>query len=205
MSRVARGRFITIEGGEGTGKSTLVAGLKNCGAFADAVFTREPGGSQGAEDIRALLVTGEPDRWDAMTELLLLNAARHDHVACTIEPALAAGITVLCDRYLDSTRVYQGARGVARGTIDALHDTAVGLMPDMTIILDAPAETGLARSATRDGPDRFERMGIPFHGAIREGFQDIAASESTRCVVVDATLDPEDVLERVTAILTADG
>lgn len=205
MKRGARGRFITIEGGEGTGKSTLIAALKDDPRFAGAIITREPGGSPGAEDIRALLVTGEPGRWDAQTELLLLNAARRDHAVRTIEPALLAGKTVLCDRYLDSTRVYQGARGVSRDMIDGLHDSAVGLMPERTLILDAPAETGLARAQARQGPDRFERMGLEFHTMLREGFLDIAQSEPNRCAVIDATGTPEAVLAAALAALFPDG
>lgn len=190
----ARGRFITIEGGEGTGKSTLLSGLREAPAFAGAVFTREPGGSPGAEEIRALFVSGETDRWDAMTELLLINAARRDHMLRTIEPALAAGRDVICDRYLDSTRAYQGARGVERPVIDALHDSAVGLYPHRTLLLDAPPETGLSRAKTRQGPDRFERMETDFHAALRETFLDIAHAEPSRVAVLDATTPPAEVL-----------
>ena len=189
-----RGRFVTVEGGEGMGKSTLVAGLRDSAAFAGALFTREPGGSPGAEDIRALFVSGETERWDALTELLLINAARRDHVLRTIEPALAAGRDVICDRYLDSTRAYQGARGVDRRTIDAMHDTAVGLSPDRTLLLDASPDTGLARARVRQGPDRFERMEGGFHATLRETFLDIAASEPNRVTVIDATRPPAEML-----------
>lgn len=190
----ARGRFVTVEGGEGTGKSTLVAGLRESAGFAEALFTREPGGSPGAEEIRALFVSGETERWDALTELLLINAARRDHVLRLIEPALAAGRDVICDRYLDSTRAYQGARGVDRTTIDTMHDTAVGLSPVRTLLLDAPPGTGLARARTRRGPDRFERMEAGFHTALRETFLDIAASEPRRVAVLDATRTPAETL-----------
>jgi len=189
-----RGRFITIEGGEGTGKSTLVAGLRDSAAFSGALFTREPGGSPGAEDIRALFVSGETDRWDAVTELLLINAARRDHVVRTVEPALAAGRDVICDRYLDSTRAYQGARGVDRAMIDALHARVVGLSPDRTLLLDAAPETGLARAKARQGPDRFERMETDFHAALREAFLTIARDDPARVAVLDATRAPHDVL-----------
>lgn len=190
----ARGRFITVEGGEGTGKSTLVAGLRASPPFSDALVTREPGGSPGAEEIRALFVSGEAERWDALTELLLVNAARRDHVLRTVEPALAGGRDVICDRYLDSTRAYQGARGVDRATIDAMHDTVVTLSPDRTLLLDAPPETGLARASARRGPDRFERMDGGFHAALRETFLDIAASEPKRVTVLDATRPPGETL-----------
>jgi dTMP kinase len=196
-----RGRFITIEGGEGTGKSTLVSGLRASADFADALFTREPGGSPGAEEIRALLVTGEPDRWDALTELLLLNAARRDHVRCTIEPALAAGRTVICDRYLDSTRAYQGARGVETALIDQLHERIIGLSPDTTLLLDAPAEIGLGRAATRAGPDRFERMGSALHETLRQSFLAQSIAEPDRFTVIDATQTPEAILAAALAAL----
>ncbi len=198
---MSRGRFITIEGGEGTGKSTLVAGLREAPAFADALFTREPGGSPGAEEIRALLVTGEPDRWDAMTELLLLNAARRDHVRCTVEPALAAGRDVICDRYLDSTRAYQGARGVDPTLIDLLHAQTIGLSPDATLLLDAPAEIGLARAASRAGPDRFEKMGTALHETLRQSFLAQASAEPERFTVIDATRTPGDILAAALAAL----
>ena len=190
----ARGRFITIEGGEGTGKSTLIGGLRESEAFADTLFTREPGGSPGAEELRALLVTGETGRWDALTELLLINAARRDHVLRTVEPALAAGRAVVCDRYLDSTRAYQGARGVERDLIDRIHAMAVGLSPDRTILLDAPPGTGLARAGARRGPDRFERMDAAFHEDLRAAFLAIARQEPGRVTTIDATRPARAVL-----------
>lgn len=195
-----RGRFITIEGGEGTGKTTLISALRE--RLPDTTrFTREPGGSEGAEAIRALLVTGDAARWDAMTELLLLNAARRDHVMRVVEPALDTGQDVVCDRYLDSTRAYQGLRGVARCTIDDLHDQCVCLNPNLTLILDAPAETGLARAAERGGDARFESMGLDYHNSLREAFLDIAASEPERCRVIDATKSPAEVLASALAAL----
>lgn len=186
-----RGRFITLEGGEGTGKSTqarlLAAWLGERGV--DCLLTREPGGSPGAEDIRGLLVTGEPGRWDAVTEALLMNAARRDHVVRTIRPALEAGRWVICDRFVDSTLAYQGhAGGVPLATLEALIAAAVeDTRPDLTLVLDLSPEAGLARAASgRDGTEaRFERKGLTFHAAVREGFRLIAEAAPDRCVVVD--------------------
>lgn len=189
-----RGAFITIEGGEGTGKSTLTSALREA-LPEGTIFTREPGGSAGAEAIRELLVTGEPGRWDAETETLLLNAARRDHTIRVIEPALAEGRMVICDRYVDSTRAYQTTRGVSRALIDKLHEEVIGLEPALTLILDAPAEIGLSRAGARGGDERFERMGLEFHSSLREALLDIAASEPERCVVIDATASPETILE----------
>lgn len=188
--------FITIEGGEGTGKSTLIKGLARALSADghDLVQTREPGGSPGAEEIRALLVTGEADRWDAMTELLLMTAARRDHVERVIRPALARGATVLCDRYVDSTRAYQGMRGVSRALIDRLHRDSIGLDPNRTLVLDLPAETGLARAEERGGAARFEGMGLDYHRRLREAFLEIAHAEPSRCMVIDAARTPEAVL-----------
>ncbi len=195
--------FITIEGGEGTGKSTLIRGLAKAlsAQGRDVVQTREPGGSPGAEDIRTLLVTGETDRWDAMTELLLVNAARRDHVERVIRPALERGATVLCDRYLDSTRCYQGMRGVPRTMIDDLHESAIGLDPTITLILDAPPEQGLERAADRGGDARFEAMGLAYHTQLRDGFLSIAKADPNRCTVIDATQSKEAVLAAAFAAL----
>jgi dTMP kinase len=164
------------------------------------VVTREPGGSPGAEAIRALIVTGEAGRWDAETETLLLYAARRDHVRRTIEPALAAGQWVVCDRFADSTRAYQGVgRGVPLDAIDALHAFAVGVLaPDLTLMLDLPVETGLARATARAGNEtRFEGMALDFHRRLRQGFLDIAAAEPGRCAVIDATPDAGTVQQHV--------
>lgn len=195
--------FITIEGGEGTGKSTLIKGL--AGALSaegrEVVQTREPGGSPGAEDIRALLVTGDADRWDAMTELLLVTAARRDHVERVIRPALARGATVLCDRYVDSTRAYQGMRGVPRDLIDRLHRDSIDLDPDRTLVLDLAPEEGLARAAERGGAARFEGMGLAYHQKLREAFLGIAKAERGRCRVVDAAAPPAEVLSQALAAL----
>ncbi len=179
---MARGRFITIEGGEGGGKSTQIKRLARALETAGLaiVTTREPGGAPGAEQIRALLVQGAPDRWDPMTEVLLFAAARREHVARTIEPALTVGRWVISDRFADSTMAYQGyGRGIDRAALEALRRLAVGtLVPDLTLILDLPVETGLARARARAGAEqRFEAMDIAFHERLRQGFLAIAAAE----------------------------
>ena len=194
----ARGRFITIEGGEGAGKTTqvglLVAALARAGITARA--TREPGGSPGAEAIRRLLLEGEGERWDAVGEALLLVAARHDHVTRLIEPALVQGIWVVSDRFADSTFAYQGyGRDLALDDLAALHRFALGaFVPDLTLILDLPVEIGLARAAARPAAaDRFERLDRAFHERLRQGFRRIAAEENARCVIIDASNDPQTV------------
>jgi dTMP kinase len=191
------GRFITLEGGEGAGKSTqakkLAAALARLGI--EALVTREPGGSPGAEDIRALLVEGAPGRWDALTETLLVYAARADHVARTIGPALLADKWVVCDRFSDSTFAYQGVgRGIDRETIRRI-DSAVldDFKPDFTLMLDLDAQTGLGRARARGGADRFERFGLDFHERLRQAFLDIARRHGERCVVIDARGDEEVV------------
>jgi len=200
-----RGRFITIEGGEGAGKSTqvglLMASFAKAGIAARA--TREPGGSVNAEAIRRLLLEGEGDRWDAAGEALLLYAARRDHVRNVIEPCLAQGEWVICDRFADSTLVYQGyGRGLPLDALRALHRFALGdFAPDLTLILDLPVEEGLRRAANRAGdPDRFERLDIAFHQRLRHGFQTTAAAEPDRCVVI-AALEQADAVHK--AILSA--
>lgn len=202
---MARGRFITLEGGEGAGKSThlrhLASRLEARGL--EVVTTREPGGTEGAEAIRRLIVEGSVDRWDALTETLLLNAARHDHVTRLIAPALERGAWVLCDRYVDSTLVYQGvAKGLALETLLQLHTLATGpLWPDLTLVLDLPPEVGLARAGSRAGTEtRFESHALGFHEALRRGFLDLAARFADRCAVVDASQPLEQVsadVERV--------
>jgi dTMP kinase len=195
---VARGKFITIEGGEGTGKSTqvrlLAKGLETAGV--DVVVTREPGGSPGAEEIRTLLVTGATGRWSPMTEALLHYAARYDHLEKTVLPALEAGRWVISDRFADSTMAYQGyGHGLGRKTVNALHRLVVGdFAPDLTLILDMPVELGLSRAGHRaGGEDRYERMGTAFHERLREGFMDIAARDLRRCVTITATGTIEQV------------
>ncbi len=205
-----RGRFITIEGGEGAGKSTqarrLEAALRARGLAV--LRTREPGGSPGAEEIRRLLVDGAPGRWDAMTEALLHFAARRDHIRATLGPALARGDWVVCDRFVDSTMAYQGyAQGLGREAVERLAALVVGdLRPDLTLILDLPPETGLARACARSaagGDDRYERMGAAFHGRLREAFLDIARRAPERCVVIDATADPDTVERAILAAVEA--
>lgn len=189
-----RGRFITLEGGEGTGKSTqiklLAARLRERGC--DVVETREPGGAGGAERIRGLLVTGDAERWTPLAETLLHYAARADHLDRTIRPALASGRVVLCDRFADSTMAYQGyGHGVAAEFIDALFGAIVGkTVPDLTLVLDLPAEQGLRRAAARPGHEnRYEQMAIDFHERLRQGFLAIAARAPQRCAVIDAGFD----------------
>ena len=187
------GRFITFEGGEGVGKSTHVRLLADAlrGAGLGVVETREPGGSPGAEQIRELLIHGEVARWDAMTEALLHFAARRDHVARVIQPALASGDWVLCDRFADSTMAYQGyGHGLGSEVIEQLYALAVGdLTPDLTVILDLPVGEGLRRAETREsGGTRYERMDQAFHERLRSGFLAIAERDPERCLVIDASL-----------------
>jgi len=193
-----RGRFITIEGGEGAGKTTqarlLVAALERAGIPARA--TREPGGSLGGEAIRQLLLEGKGERWDAVAEALLLVAARSDHVARLIVPSLAKGIWVISDRFADSTLAYQGyGRGLALEDLATLHRFALGSFgPDLTVILDLPAEIGLARATARaSGGDRFERLDRAFHERLRHGFRQIAAEDGARCVLIDGSSNAQSV------------
>jgi len=202
----SRGRFITLEGGEGAGKSTQISRLKvdleNAGL--DVVLTREPGGSEGAEQIRKLLVEGDVGRWQPMTEALLHFAARADHVDKVIQPALSAGQWVLCDRFADSTMAYQGyGHGLGAGKINELYQTVLGdFTPDLTVILDLPVEVGLARTTGRAGQeDRYERMEVEFHQRLRDGFLEITNAEPTRCAVVDATRSEDGVYSDVRQIV----
>jgi dTMP kinase len=195
---VPRGRFITIEGGEGAGKTTqvglLVAALERARIRVRA--TREPGGSPGGEAIRGLLLDGDGDRWNAVGEALLLVAARSDHVARLIAPSIAQGIWVVSDRFADSTLAYQGyGRGLALEDLTTLHRFALGsFTPDLTVILDLPAEVGLARVAARASVgDRFERLDRAFHERLRQGFRQIAAGSGGRCVLIDGSNDPQTV------------
>jgi dTMP kinase len=189
----ARGRLITFEGGEGTGKSTqtglLAAALGR--ARIPVRATREPGGSPAAERVRQLLLEGEREYWDAVSEALLLAAARHDHVVQTIAPALDEGVWVVSDRFCDSTLAYQGyGGGVALDQLAALQRFAIGdFAPDLTVILDLPVEVGLARASARSAADRFERLDRDFHERLRLGFQQIAADNPRRCVLIDASGD----------------
>jgi dTMP kinase len=192
-----RGRFITLEGGEGAGKSVqsrlLTGRLEDLGLTV--VSTREPGGSPHAEALRAIILGGAAARFGAAGEALLFSAARIDHIDATIAPSLALGHWVVCDRFADSTRAYQGAAGrLDRAFIARLEQVAVGeCKPDLTLILDLPAEQGLARAARRRGGvadvDRFESEGLAFHRTLRQAFLDIAREEPERCAVIDASAD----------------
>jgi dTMP kinase len=204
----ARGRFITIEGGEGAGKSTqldlLVRALERAGIAAQRA--REPGGSEGAEAIRRLLLEGADERWDEIAETLLFYAARREHVTRLIQPTLDRGIWVVCDRFADSTIAYQGyGRGLPMADLQALHRFALGdFAPDLTLILDLPVAEGLARAARRSGSaDRFERLDAEFHERLRQGFQQIAATDPQRCVVIDASGDVDNVHRSALAAVAA--
>ncbi len=204
---MTRGRFITLEGGEGTGKSTQIGRLAEFlrARVGDPVVTREPGGSPGAESIRNLLVNGPAEKWSAQTETLLMYAARRDHIERVIEPALSRGAWVVCDRFADSTRAYQGAAGGADpALIRALEDHVLaGLAPDLTLVLDLPVETGLARAKSRgEAEARFEAKGAAFHQALRQAFLDIAVREPERCVVIDAQGPPDKVAGRIADAVT---
>ncbi len=203
---MSQARFITFEGGEGTGKSTqvklLASVLEKLGE--DVVLTREPGGSEGAEQIRRLLVEGDTARWDGETEVLLHFAARRDHLVKTVWPALEQGKWVLSDRFADSTVAYQGyGHGLDLNFIASIHKTAIdGFKPDLTIILDLPTNTGLSRALDREseqaqGEDRYERMGSGFHDRLTQGFLEIAQQEPERCIVVNAKGTIEEVASRV--------
>jgi dTMP kinase len=190
----ATGRFITLEGGEGAGKSTQIARLK---AWLESrgktvVATREPGGSPGAEMIRKLLVEGPADRWDGPTEALLHFAARRDHLRSTVWPALKRGDWVVSDRFADSTRAYQGyGHGLELAMLERLYEAAVGdFGPDLTLILDLPIDIGLARAAARRGAEtRYESLPVDFHQRVKAGFLDIAKRDPRRCIVIDAARD----------------
>jgi dTMP kinase len=204
---VQRGHFISFEGGEGAGKSTqirrLAARLEGLGR--PVALTREPGGSQGAESLRDLLVRGETDRWSAVAETLILYAARADHLERRIRPALGQGAWVLCDRFADSTRAYQGAGGGASAElIAALEQAVIGRdWPELTLILDLPPAVGLTRAVERGGVEqRFERKGLAFHERLRAGFLEIAAAEPQRCRVIDADDAVEEVAQAVWAAVS---
>ena len=200
------GRFLSLEGGEGAGKSTqaraLAAALAARGVHA--IVTREPGGSEGAEAIRGLLMQGEANRWSAHSEALLFAAARADHVEKVIRPAIGAGQWVICDRYVDSTRAYQGAAGgVDDAAILALHGFGSrGLLPDRTYLLALPPDEGAARASARDGgTDRFAMRGADFHRDVAAAFDRFAAAEPDRYRRVDATRSPEAVTQAILADL----
>lgn len=197
--------FITFEGIDGSGKSTqaqrLAGTLRDAGA--PITLTREPGGSTGAEEIRALLVTGDPGRWSPETEILLFTAARRDHLERTIRPALARGEVVICDRFTDSTRVYQGAtRGDLRGKVDRLHELMIGVEPDLTLIIDMDPGHALQRGLARKGAgQRFEDMGLALQEKVRAGYLDLARTAPSRCIVVDGDRDEESIARDIAAIV----
>lgn len=199
--------FITFEGIDGSGKSTqarlLAERLRADGR--DVILTREPGGSPGAEEIRELVLTGDPDRWSPRTELLLFNAARRDHLERTIEPSLDAGKIVICDRFVDSSRIYQGStRGNLRPMVDALHDLMIGRDPDLTFIIDMDPAISLERGLARVGAEqRFEDFGLPLQETARQGFLSIAHQYSARCVVIEGNRAPEAVATEIFAQATA--
>ena len=207
----ALGAFITLEGGEGAGKSTqahrLVERLQESGIAA--IATREPGGSPGAEALREILLSGAVKELGPAAEAMLFSAARIDHIDKTIEPALAAGSWVICDRFMDSTRAYQGSLGnVGSGFLQALERVSLGtVFPDLTLMLDLPPEVGLARAGQRRGvgvePDRFEGEGLNFHARLRQAFLDIAEQEPGRCAVIDATAEPDEVSTAIWNVVSA--
>jgi dTMP kinase len=200
------GLFISFEGIDGSGKSTqarlLAQALQEMGS--DVVLTREPGGSPGAEEIRALVLQGDPDRWSAETELLLFTAARRDHLERTIRPALEAGKVVICDRFADSTRMYQGlSRGDLRQAVDTLHDLMIGQEPDITVLIDMDPAVGLSRALSRQGTEeRFESFGEALQQKMRAGFLSLADEFSDRFVVIDGDDAPENVAARVLSTIT---
>ncbi|GGJ20565.1 dTMP kinase [Neoroseomonas lacus] len=196
------GRFITLEGGEGAGKSTQARRLANAlAATGRAVLrTREPGGTPGAERIRDLLLGHGP--WDPVAEAMLHFAARREHLVKTIRPFLAIGGWVISDRFADSTLAYQGAQGLPRAVWARLAEVALdGFAPDVTLVLDMAPEAGMARAAARSGADRYERMGLDFHARVRAGFLTIAQAEPGRCAVVDAAGGADQVFAGIAGVL----
>ena len=196
------GCFISFEGIDGSGKSTqarmLADRLRDAGH--DVVLTREPGGSPGGEEIRALVLQGDPDRWSAETELLLFTAARRDHMERIILPALESGQIVICDRFADSTRMYQGlSRGDLRATVDALHDLMIGREPDLTLLIDIDPGRGLARAKGRNGTEeRFEDFGADLQAKMRSGFLSLAEEFKDRFTVINGARDINSVASDIT-------
>jgi len=192
-----KAQFITLEGVDGSGKSTQAKLLKEAleAEGHSVLLTREPGGSRGAEEIRSLVLEGEPDRWSAETEILLFTAARRDHLERTILPALAAGTIVICDRFVDSTRVYQGlTRGDLRDVVDKLHALMIGREADLTLLFDMDPKLGLARAKARQTTEeRFEDMGLEMQLAMRQGFLALAKGAPERFAVIDAGRDIEAI------------
>ena len=206
---MSRGRFITLEGGEGAGKSTLARALSErlIATGLTARMTREPGGSPKAEAIREMILAGQARDYGPFAEALMFSAARIDHIDSLIRPALMRGEWVICDRFIDSTRVYQGVLGkLDKAVLAELEAVTIsGLMPELTLILDLDPEIGLARAAKRRRPgeaiDRFEGETLAFHRNLRQAYQDIASAEPQRCAVLDATLPPEALAEAAWHIL----
>ena len=204
---MTRGRFITLEGGEGAGKTVQAARLRDTleARGVGTVLTREPGGSPGAEEIRKLLVSGPVERWEPLAEAMLHAAARRDHVLHTIEPALERGLWVISDRFVDSMIVYQGhGQGADLDMLERLSALSLGgFAPDLTVVLDIPVAEGLRRAGARAGSNRYERMGEDFHETVRQGFLARARAEPERFAVVDATADPETVGRAILEIVAA--
>lgn len=198
-----QGLFISFEGIDGSGKSTqtkrLAKRLQQDGH--EVVLTREPGGSVGAEEIRALVLQGDPERWSAETEILLFTAARRDHLECVILPALSAGKIVICDRFADSTRMYQGiSRGNLREIVDRLHDLMIPRDPDITLLIDMDPEIGLSRAKARSTKEeRFEDFGLQLQQTMREGFLTLAKEYSDRFRVIDGHGDADQIAEKIYA------
>ena len=203
----APGLFVTFEGIDGSGKSTQARLLADhlTAQGHDVVLTREPGGSPGAEEIRALVLQGDPDRWSAQTEILLFTAARRDHLERTIRPALDAGKVVICDRFADSTRMYQGlSRGDLRQMVDDLHTLMIGVEPDLTLLIDMDPANGLERALSRQtAEERFEDFGVELQAKMRAGFLSLAEEFSDRFQVIDGGRDMDSVARDVTATVTA--
>ncbi|HCD17280.1 MAG: dTMP kinase [Rhizobiales bacterium TMED83] len=200
-----RGNFITFEGGEGGGKSTQAARMAGYlrSKGLDVLETREPGGTPESEALRDLLVQGDPDRWSALSELLLITAARVEHVNRLIEPALAQGRWVICDRFADSTLAYQGIAGeLGLELVEQLQELAVGATtPDVTFLLDLRAEAGLQRAEKRGGAARFEKKGAAFHQTLRDGFLALANENPQRIVLIDGEDSFDNVWEQIEAEL----
>ncbi|MFT3687571.1 dTMP kinase [Paenirhodobacter sp.] len=196
--------FITFEGIDGSGKSTQARRLAEAlrAGGRDVVLTREPGGSPGAEEIRALVLQGDPDRWSPQTEILLFTAARRDHLERRIDPALKAGQVVICDRFADSTRMYQGLREPGlRALVDELHRLMIGREPDLTFLIDIAAETGLARARDRQGTEeRFEDFGLPLQQKMRDGFLALAQAEPQRFRVIDGMRPEAEIAGEVLSL-----
>ncbi|MEP2953161.1 MAG: dTMP kinase [Sulfitobacter sp.] len=203
----APGLFVTFEGIDGSGKSTQARLLADhlTAQGHDVVLTREPGGSPGAEEIRALVLQGDPDRWSAQTEILLFTAARRDHLERTIRPALEAGKIVICDRFADSTRMYQGlSRGDLRQMVDDLHALMIGVEPDLTLLIDMDPANGLERALSRQtAEERFEDFGVELQAKMRAGFLSLAEEFSDRFQVIDGGRDIDSVARDVTTTVTA--